>query len=146
MDRKTFIKSCGALCLGGSVLSLALQSCSGMKTFSGEIAGSDLIVPLYHFEFKKDGKVSYKKNIVVHHDDLLHPIAVFRHSMSEYSAVWMRCTHQGAELQLFGEQLQCPAHGSEFDGHGMVLNGPAENRLRNFPVSIDEQMLKISLK
>jgi Rieske Fe-S protein len=58
----------------------------------------------------------------------------------------MRCTHQGAELQVFGDKLQCPAHGSEFSSKGAVQNGPADNTLRTFPVTIEKNQLKISLK
>jgi Rieske Fe-S protein len=58
----------------------------------------------------------------------------------------MRCTHQGTELQVFGDRLQCPAHGSEFTNTGMVQNGPADDPLRTFPVRIEANTLKIDLK
>lgn len=58
----------------------------------------------------------------------------------------MQCTHQGAELQVFGDKLQCPAHGSEFSNKGSLENGPADRNLRNFPIIIDNGTLKISLK
>ena len=58
----------------------------------------------------------------------------------------MQCTHQGAELQVFGDKLQCPAHGSEFTNKGIVQSGPAETKLRSFPVIIEANQLKISLK
>jgi Rieske Fe-S protein len=58
----------------------------------------------------------------------------------------MKCTHQGSELQVFGDALQCPSHGSEFDKHGGLLNGPADKPLRTFPVKIENDQLKISLK
>jgi Rieske Fe-S protein len=57
----------------------------------------------------------------------------------------MQCTHQGAELQAFGDKLQCPAHGSEFSNRGQVESGPATAPLRTFPVSADNNELKISL-
>jgi Rieske Fe-S protein len=58
----------------------------------------------------------------------------------------MRCTHQGTELQVYGDKLQCPAHGSEFGNKGELKNGPAATHLRSFPISIDNDQLKISLK
>jgi Rieske Fe-S protein len=58
----------------------------------------------------------------------------------------MRCSHQGAELQVFGDKLQCPAHGSEFDNKGGVQSGPADIKLRTFAVVIENNQLKISLK
>ncbi len=61
-------------------------------------------------------------------------------------ALLMRCTHQGTELQVFGDKLQCPAHGSKFANNGDVTNGPASSGLRTFPIVIDNQQLKVSLK
>ncbi len=58
----------------------------------------------------------------------------------------MKCTHQGTELQVFGDKLQCPAHGSAFNYRGKVENGPANTSLRTFPVTIHNNELKISLK
>jgi Rieske Fe-S protein len=39
-----------------------------------------------------------------------------------------------------------PAHGSEFDSQGGIRNGPAEAKLRTFPVTVANDLLKISLK
>jgi len=58
----------------------------------------------------------------------------------------MRCPHQGEELQVFGDRLECPAHGSEFNNKGIVQNGPADSNLRTFPVTIINNQLNISLK
>ncbi|WP_163599017.1 ubiquinol-cytochrome c reductase iron-sulfur subunit, partial [Klebsiella pneumoniae] len=41
---------------------------------------------------------------------------------------------------------QCPAHGSEFTNSGTVQGGPADRKLRTFPVTIEANKLKISLK
>ena len=67
-------------------------------------------------------------------------------SEQEYSALWMKCTHQGTELHAFGDRLQCPAHGSEFTKNGAVQNGPAADPLRTFPVVVDSNVLKINLR
>jgi Rieske Fe-S protein len=56
------------------------------------------------------------------------------------------CTHQGAELQVFGDKIQCPAHGSEFSNRGVLESGPANTDLRKFPIVIENNILKISLK
>ncbi|MFV8347346.1 ubiquinol-cytochrome c reductase iron-sulfur subunit [Flavobacterium sp. ZB4P13] len=75
-----------------------------------------------------------------------YPICVYRFDANNYSALLMQCTHQGTELQVFGDKLQCSAHGSEFSSKGNVENGPADRNLRNFPIKIDNNTLKISLK
>ena len=146
MDRKDFIKSCGYACMGGAAITTFLQGCTAAKILDGKIAGDDLIVPLADFQTKAGNEKHYKKYVVVRNEILQYPICVYRHNENEYSALWMRCTHQGAELQVFGDKLQCPAHGSEFGNKGEVQNGPADNKLRTFTVIIDQNQLKISLK
>lgn len=147
MDRKSFLKQCGLACLGASALVTFLESCGATRHIDGTIEGSDLFVPLSAFERHHKGDVEHLKAIVVQHEILQDPIGVFRMDNGEtYTALLMRCTHQGAQLQLFGDKFQCPAHGSEFDGHGQVQQGPAESPLRTFPVTVELQQLRISLQ
>ncbi len=146
MDRKNFIKTCGLACVGGGAMATLLQSCGVSKTLSGTIRDSDLLVSLSDFETRAGNETHYKKYIVVNNDLLKFPICLYRFDAHNYSALWLRCVHQGAELQVFGDKLQCPAHGSEFDNKGTVTNGPADKNLRSFPVTIDGNNLKISLK
>lgn len=146
MDRKDFIKSCGFACMGGTAITTLLQGCTSTKIMGGKIAGDDLIVPLSDFETKAGNEKHYKKYVIVQNDLLQYPICVYRINEREYTALWMQCTHQGAELQVFGDKLQCPAHGSEFTNKGAVQGGPAETKLRTFPVTVEANQLKISLK
>jgi len=145
MERKEFIKTCAFACLGGTAGGALLQSCAGSKIINGKIVDSDIIIPLSDFENKKSTD-SFKKYIVVQNDLLQYPICVYRISDTEYTALWMSCTHQGSELQVFGDKLQCPAHGSEFSNRGDIQNGPADRSLRAFPVKIENNQLFISLK
>lgn len=119
-----------------------LQGCSGTKYLSAGIEGSDMIVPLSVFADKR----SYRSYVIVENELLQFPICVYRISGEEYHALWMQCTHQGNELQVFGDRLQCPAHGSEFTRTGAVQNGPAYMSLRTFPITLAVDKLKISLK
>ena len=133
-------------CMAGIGLPALLQSCSSSKQLSGKIVGDSLVVPISDFETKNGNNIYYKKYLVVQNELLQYPICVYRFSDNEYSALWMRCTHQGTELQVFGDRLQCPAHGSEFNNKGGVQNGPADDTLRTFPITIENNLLKISLK
>ena len=69
---------------------------------------------------------------------LQHPICIYRFNENTFKALLMKCTHQGAELQVFGDKLQCPAHGSEFNNQGEVKDGPADHDLRTFPITISD--------
>jgi Rieske Fe-S protein len=146
MDRKEFLKTCAFSCLAGFSAITLLQSCGPSQLVNSEIKGSDIIVSLNDFEIKKNNGIEYKKYIIIHNDLLKSPICVYRFDAENYSALLMQCTHQGTELQVFGNKLQCTAHGSEFTNKGVVESGPADKNLRKFPVTIDGNTLKISLK
>lgn len=143
MERKEFIKTCGLACLGGTFLAAVLESCGSTKITTGTIVNTNLVVSVSDFLIKEN---EYRKYIVVHNEKLSYPVCVFRINENEYSALFMRCTHQGAELQVFGDRLECPAHGSEFNNEGIVQNGPADTNLRKFPVTIQNNQINISLK
>jgi Rieske Fe-S protein len=146
MDRKHFIKTCGVACMGGIGITTLVPGCGTSRWLHGKIAGDDLIVPVDDFQINKGKQNGFRRSLIIQHDRLQYPICVFRFSENEYAALWMRCTHQGTELQVFGDTLQCPAHGSEFTNKGMVQSGPADAKLRTFPVTLENNQLKISLK
>jgi len=146
MDRKSFLKKCTLVCVGGGAMATLLQSCGASRTLGGTISGDDLVVNISDFETKTGTETHYKKYILVNNDRLKFPICVYRFDAQTYSALWLSCTHQGAELQVFGDKLQCPAHGSEFNSQGKVTQGPAETNLRTFPVSVENEKLLIALK
>lgn len=145
MVRSEFTKLCGAGCLGLSFFGTILQSCGSTKIINSSIEGDHMIVPVSEFEMIKNEKIRYRPYLVAQNNLLKYPICIYRHNANEYSALLMRCTHQGTELQVFGDRLQCPAHGSEFGNKGNVTNGPASTDLRTFPVIIDNNQLKIFL-
>lgn len=143
MERKDFLKTCGFACLAGVVPGILLEGCGSGKVIAGTMDQTGLLVPLSAFGQTK-GKE--KKYIVVEHASLKYPVCLYRFNDNEYSALLMRCTHQGAELQVVGDRLECPAHGSQFTNKGTVKNGPADTNLRTFLVSIQNDQLHILLK
>ena len=110
------------------------------------IYGENIELPLTEFSQVKNGETIFRKYIVLQNEQLQYPICVYRISDSEYKALLMKCTHQGNELSVYGDKLHCAAHGSEFDKQGIATIGPAVQPLRNFPVTIENQKLLISLK
>jgi Rieske Fe-S protein len=130
--------------MAGSTLAVTLSNCTAAnKAVAGTISGADLVVPVKAFLISEN---KYKRYIIVRHDQLQFPICVYRFSETDYTALLMKCTHQGAELQVFGDKLECPAHGSEFSNRGVVETAPADTNLRSFPISINNNELRITLQ
>lgn len=67
-------------------------------------------------------------------------VAIGRDAMGLY-ALTLVCTHQGCTTTPAGangaRQINCPCHGSQFDGNGAVIRGPATRPLVHFAVSVD---------
>jgi Rieske Fe-S protein len=143
LTRREFIaKSCLA-CAGASLVTLS--GCASHYV-AGTIEPSGISILKSEFAQVKKGTTSYRSFLLVQHDQLEFPIYLYRFSDTNYSALWMECTHQGAELQASGDFLQCPSHGSEFNNRGTVNNGPAEKNLRSFPVNVSGDKISIDLR
>ncbi len=146
MDRRKFIKNSCAACLSVTVLGNAISSCSPTRYTSGTLGKDGLFVDTSQFVNKQKENGAFYPYIIVRNDALQYPICIYRFNDTEYSALWMRCTHQGTELQVSGDYLQCTAHGSEFNKTGTVKTGPADKNLRSFPVTINNNQLFIDLR
>jgi len=146
MDRREFIKNSCTACLSATVIGTVLSSCTATRYITGTLGKDGLFVNTNEFLTKQNGKEEYRSFIIVRNDALQYPVCVYRFSNNEYSALWMRCTHQGTELQVSGDRLQCTAHGSEFDNKGSVKTGPADKSLRSFPVKISNNQLFIDMR
>jgi len=60
------------------------------------------------------------------------------------------CTHEDARLcdgNLNGNLVKCPLHGSRFDlTTGQVLDDPAEENLKIYPVVVENNVVYITLQ
>lgn len=142
MNRKTSLKQGCFACISSSFLLSALESCTVVKYTSGKLTDKGILVSLDDF-ISSNKVLPY---IIIRNDELQFPICIYRLDANNYSALLMQCSHQGAELQVAGDQLICPAHGSEFDKWGKVTQSPAAENLRSFPVSITGDKLFIDLR
>ena len=144
MERREFIKNSCAACLSAAVFTSLLSSCTATRYISGTLGKDGLTIDAK--EFIQKGKSGYRSYIIVRNEALQYPICVYRFNENNYTALWMRCTHQGTELQASGDRLQCTAHGSEFDNKGVVKTGPADKALRSFPVKVSNNQIFIDLR
>lgn len=146
MKRRDFIRSSCTACLSMSALPLVLSSCAALTNTSGKLVTDGITISAEDFKITDKGSKAYRSFLIVRNDALKYPICIYRFSEQQYSALWMKCAHQGAELQASGDYLQCPAHGSEFNNKGQVTNGPASVNLRTFSVTVNDKEIFIDLR
>lgn len=145
MERRNFIKQCGTLgfsCLG---LAMVLDSCTSVHHVAAVVNNNTIQLNKSEFIIKKDDKTTFRKYIIVRIENSNFPIVVYRFSETDFKALLLRCTHQANELNVNGDLISCSAHGSEFTNKGEVTQGPAEQSLKSFPVTIDEKNIYLQL-
>ena len=146
MNRRNFIKNGCAVCLSMSAMPIIVSSCASLTNTTGKIVTDGLVLSTDDFKIPGKDNSAYRSYLIVRNESLKDPICVYRFNEQEYTALWMKCAHQGAELQASGNYLQCPAHGSEFNNKGHVTNGPASTNLRIFPVTVSAKEIFIDLR
>jgi Rieske Fe-S protein len=146
MDRKQFIKACGISCLGISTATFSLTGCASVYSVQGTVSDKTISFPKdSFFQTKKSGEKIARQVVVVNVENLKFPVAVYDDGNDKYTAVWLKCSHQGNEVSVHGDSLSCSAHGSEYDRSGKVTKGPAKEDLRKFSVRSDENSIYILL-
>nr|WP_293843198.1 Rieske (2Fe-2S) protein [uncultured Arsenicibacter sp.] len=146
--RAAFGKTCGAVCLGTASLSMLLSSCKSVYYAQMPVLkGRAIQVSKKEFEsVDKKGAVTMRPFILVEMKGQSHPIYLRRKGTGdEYTAVLMKCSHQGNELNAHDGYLTCPAHGSEYTAEGKVTEGPAEKDLTTYRVTTDEGNIYINI-
>jgi Rieske Fe-S protein len=146
MNRRSFVKHTCITCVSGGLIPFLITGCQATHYATGVMDATGIRVPKSEFMYQRKEELFTREYIIVQNDKLEFPIYVYRFSDNEYSALWMKCTHQGAELQASGDMLHCPSHGSEFTNKGAVSNGPAEKNLRSFPVIVQTDTITIDLR
>lgn len=145
MDRKEFIKTCGYSCLSIIGFSAALQACTPTKYMQSTLRGQQLTLNKTDFIKDKNGSKKYRHYIIVKTESLNFPIVLYRHSDMDYRALLLQCPHQSMELNVNGDLITCSAHGSEFNNNGEVMQGPAEQALKQYLVTHDTEKIHIHL-
>ncbi len=146
MNRREFIIDSCTACLSVTVLSSMLGSCTTSKYVQGAMSKDGISVSKDDFMIRQKGGTAYASFIIIRNEVLQFPVCLYRHNSNDFDALWMKCSHQGAELQVTGDVLHCPAHGSEFSNKGEVKTGPASENLRTFPVTVRGNEIFIDLR
>lgn len=144
MDRKVFIKTCGFACIGGTAFMALLQSCASTNYFAQTaFEENQILIKKTEFLKMEKEKITERKFVLVKTEKFGYPIGIYKINEDDYSALLLQCTHKGCELQPQGNFLVCPCHGSEFTNKGVVQNPPAEQNLKTFKTSTDNENIYI---
>ncbi len=146
MDRIEFIKTCGFACIGGTALTAILQSCTSTNYFAQTtLTNNQITINKSEFVIVEKNKTIERRYVLVNSGKHHYPVCIYKTSDGGYTALLMKCTHNGCELQPHGDYLVCPCHGSEFTNKGIVQNPPAEENLKTFQIKTDNENIYILL-
>lgn len=135
MQRREFVATCSA-CVG-----LVLSGCASLVTHAVPVSAGRARVSLAAFpELARPGGT-----IRILPDGMTEPIYVLARDDGAFGALSPICTHRGCTVDVSGDRLVCPCHGSTYDRDGRVLKGPAQRALTRYPVtrSGDELVIEV---
>ncbi len=127
------------MCLGASVLSSLLSSCSTpLNIYKPEFTSKTIEVPLTCF-----GENNY---VIVRNNKLSYDIFVTRQPDNQYKALLMKCSHRDAPVNYSTGGLVCNEHGSRFNFEGEVVKAPATTSLQQLPIENNKTILIIKIQ
>lgn len=134
-NRRDFVATCVVTCAGA-----LLAGCVSMVTHPVPVAGGRARIDLAnHPELTRPGGA-----IKIQPEGIAEPIYVLA-TANGFTAVSPICTHRGCTVDINGERLVCPCHGSTYDREGRVLKGPAQRALQRYAVSQSGNQLLLEL-
>ena len=156
MSRKTFL-------IGGATAATvaAAGTCVCSKTVRATITGVGSTPPmdLNAYEVAKGGALRIQLNKVpelkevggavkVIDPSISGSLIVVRETKESYVAASLHCTHRGVEVEYEAEDncFECASlGGSRFGIEGEKISGFAKGPLKTYPVSIDQDVLIVSI-
>ena len=124
-DRRAFLTIAA-----GGLLGVALPGCAALAVSSVPLADGALRLRLTDYPdlSRPGGSARVRPEGGT---DLVYVLAL---DDGAFAAVSPVCTHQGCTVEVAGQFLECPCHGSVFTRDGAVVQGPAAAPLVRFPV------------
>lgn len=146
MNRRNFIKRTCFSCAGAIGATWFLQACTSQKYVTNyQVKENKIIIKKSDFTIIKKDKTIQQKFILIKPENITFPIALYKIDENNYKALYLECTHQGCELTPHETAMVCPCHGAEFNNKGEVTQGPAENNLKTFETTNDNENIYIKL-
>ncbi len=146
--RRDFLKRLGLFMGGLTILGAAptiLNGCAGASSPTGLKSGNTAAsITTDVSSLTSDGKFLVTGDV----DPTGATIIIYRSAVGKFEAHSMQCTHQGCEIGSPSSTgtMSCPCHGSQFDVHGNVLQGPASSSLMSYATVFDATTNKLIVK
>lgn len=136
IGRRRFLGTCTGALAGVAVAGCASVMARPVTTIDGRIT----LRLSEHPELRVGGG-----SLTIQPTGLPDPLLVLRVGEGRYAVLSPICTHRGCTVEVAGDRLECPCHGSTYDRQGAVLVGPAERALARFAARVDGDRLVIDL-
>ena len=137
LDRRGFVTACTL-----AIISPLLGACASLATHPVPIEGGRVRVSLSeHPTLNQPGGV-----LKILPNGMKDPLYVLALSDGVFTVVSPICTHRGCTVDVQGQRLVCPCHGSTYDREGRVLKGPAERSLDRHNVVVAQGVLEIDMR
>ncbi|MFD2422338.1 Rieske (2Fe-2S) protein [Amycolatopsis pigmentata] len=136
--RRTVLTT-GVAAAGAAAGTVALAACAGGSTQSGSGSGGQPAPAAQPaagttIASLSDVPVGGAKSVTIGGQAAI----VARPSENNVVAFSASCTHQHCTVNLSGDKLKCPCHGSQFNAlTGAVEHPPAKSPLPSIPVKVD---------
>jgi Rieske Fe-S protein len=133
--RRDFVMTCSACCA-----SMFLGACASLVTHPVPLSAGRVRMSVSAFPDlqRPDGAIRILP------EGMNDPIYVLVRG-EEFSALSPICTHRGCTVDVQGDRLVCPCHGSTYDRAGRVLKGPAQRALTRYSVTRSGDELTIEV-
>lgn len=142
MSRREFVGSCASAC-ACAMLGFAAGGCASLVARPVTPVDGRIELALVHFpELSEPGG-----SLTVLPAGQPDPVYVLAQPDGTFAALSPICTHLGCTVEISGERLVCPCHGSTYDRSGAVLQGPAQRPLARYRTRLSpDGVLTIDLR
>lgn len=136
LDRRGFVSACASC-----ATALLLTGCASLVTHPVPVSAGRIRLRLSSFPElgTRDGAIRIQP------EGIPDPLYVLAAGDGAFNVVSPICTHRGCTVDVQGERLVCPCHGSTYDRGGNVLKGPAQRALTRYPATLSGDELTITL-
>lgn len=123
MHRREFLGLCATVAAGS-----LFAACASVLVRQVPVSNGRVELPLAQYpELTQAGAA-----LQILPDGETKPLIVVVDASGKHSVISSECTHKGCTVEVQGERIVCPCHGSTYDRKGDVLKGPAQRSLRRY--------------